>query len=149
MKKILFVCTGNTCRSPMAEVVFNALCKERSLPYTAKSAGVCTITGLPMSENSQKALREWGAEANNFTSTSIDELDLEEFDLFAVMSENHKRVLNESFGVDEDKIRVLNISDPYGGSMGIYRICRDEIAEAVNNIIGELGDEGESGDSDN
>lgn len=137
MKKVLFVCTGNTCRSPMAEVIFNSLCRERNLPYTAKSAGVCTVTGLPMSVNSYEALKEWGADIDDFTSTSIDELNLDEFDLFAVMSENHKEILKEAFSVDEDKIRVLNISDPYGGSLGIYRICRGEIAEAVKKFIEE------------
>ena len=149
MKKVLFVCTGNTCRSPMAEVIFNALCKEKDLPFTAKSAGVCTITGLPMSENSFEALKEIGIEAGGFTSTSIDELILEEFDLFAVMSENHKKFLVDLFSVDEQNIRLLSVADPYGGSLGVYRLCRDEIAEAVKEIVDDLGDKDESRDTQN
>lgn len=149
MKKILFVCTGNTCRSPMAEVIFNTLCKENDLPFIAKSAGVCTITGLPMSENSFDSLKEIGIEASEFTSTSIDELNLEDFDLFAVMSENHKKVLVDLFSVDEQKIRVLSVADPYGGSLGVYRLCRDEIAKVVKKIIDDLGDEDESRDTQN
>ena len=149
MKKVLFVCTGNTCRSPMAEKIFNALCSEKNLPYTAESAGVCTVTGLPMSQNSFEALKEIGIDGSDFTATSIDELNLEEYEVLAVMSENHKRVLVEVFTADENKISMMNIQDPYGGSIGIYRMCRDEIAEAVKKIIDELGDEDESRDTEN
>ena len=147
MKKVLFVCTGNTCRSPMAQEIFNSLCRERGLAYEAESAGVCTVTGLAMSENSLEALREWGIESEGFTSTSLDELRLEDFELIAVMSENHKRVLTEVFGADENKIRVMNVADPYGSGIGIYRLCRDEIVQGVNMIIEELGDEDESRDT--
>lgn len=102
-----------------------------------------------MSENSFESLKEIGIEAREFTSTSIDELNLDEFDLFAVMSENHKKVIVDLFSADEQKIRVLSVADPYGGSLGVYRLCRDEIAEAVKKIIEDLGDEDESRDTQN
>lgn len=144
MKKVLFVCTGNTCRSPMAEYVFNDICKRNNLPFESKSAGVCTITGLPMSENSAAVLQEAGINAEGFVSTSIDEVDLSQTENFAVMSEDHKRILVELFSVDEKKITVMNISDPYGGSLGRYRNCFDEIVLSVKKLAEVLG--GQNGD---
>ena len=141
MKKVLFVCTGNTCRSPIAEKVFNALCKENNLPFTATSAGVCTISGLPMSENSAQVLKEQGIDPTPFTSTSIDEVDLSQIDCFGALTEEHKEALEYDFGVESEKIAVLNVDDPYGGSVAIYRMCFDEIKAAVNELINKLGDQ--------
>jgi len=140
MKKVLFVCTGNTCRSPVAEKIFNKLCKERNLSYTAKSAGICTISGLPMSEYSMKALDELGIEDLDFTSTSIDELMLSEFDYFCVMSMDHASVLENLFNIPRGKILLFDVSDPYGGSMERYRQCTEEILKKTEDFIMFLGE---------
>jgi protein-tyrosine phosphatase len=55
---IAFVCTGNTCRSPMAEGIFNKLAEEKGIDVTAESFGLSTITGAPVSENSVKVCAE-------------------------------------------------------------------------------------------
>lgn len=145
MKKILFVCTGNTCRSPMAEVIFRKISMEKGLGFEAESAGICTITGLPASQNSVLAMEEIGVDLKQFCSTDISELNLQDYTLIAVMTEEHRRVLTDVFGVAEEKIRILGgdsggISDPYGGSLGVYRQTRDEIADAVESLAGELRD---------
>ena len=54
--KIMFVCTGNTCRSPMAEAVFNRFAEEKGLAVRAESMGTTTVTGMPVSENSVEVL---------------------------------------------------------------------------------------------
>lgn len=145
MKNILFVCTGNTCRSPMAEGLFNHFCKERALPYTCQSAGLATCTGLPVSENSAKALEQMGIDISHYSSTSIADADLQGVDLFAVMTPEHRDMLMY-FGVPEDKIYILNgakggISDPYGGSLSRYMQCAEEICEAVEALIEYLGEQ--------
>ncbi|MGN0452996.1 MAG: ribosomal protein S18-alanine N-acetyltransferase [Ruminococcus sp.] len=142
MKKILFVCTGNTCRSPMAEAIFNKRARDKELDFTAESCGVCTVSGLSASANSAEACKEIGIDLSAFQSTDIGDLDLSEYCLIAVMSESHRQALI-SFGVPSDKICILaqqsgGISDPYGGSLERYRICRDEITEAVNELIKKL-----------
>lgn len=141
MKTILFVCTGNTCRSPMAEKIFNNICKERKLPYSAKSAGICTVTGFPMSENSFGVLAEMGIEDLDFSSTSIDEAKISGVDFFYVMSKDHRNVLINAFGIDGNKISVLNVSDPYGGSLERYRQCAQEIHSKIETVIDELGED--------
>ena len=54
--KIMFVCTGNTCRSPMAEAVFNRFAEEKGLTVRAESMGTTTVTGMPVSESLLKTL---------------------------------------------------------------------------------------------
>ncbi len=145
MKKILFVCTGNTCRSPMAEGLFNDICKKESLPFEAESAGLSTVTGLPVSVNSVSVMKEKGIDISDLTSTSIGDISLEDFSLFAVMTSEHRDVL-VFYGVPAEKIYILQedkggVFDPYGGSQALYRVCRDEIEEAVKKLTEELKEE--------
>ena len=60
IKNILFVCTANVCRSPMAEAIFNALAEERELPWRAASAGVAALEGEDITPNACAALEEVG-----------------------------------------------------------------------------------------
>ncbi len=145
MKKILFVCTGNTCRSPMAEGIFNSICKERNLPYTCESAGLATCTGLPVSENSVEALRQKGIDISHYRSTSIADVDGQTVDLFAVMTPEHREILRY-YGVPLEKVYILNddkggVSDPYGGSLPRYVQCAVEIGYAVEELIKYLGEQ--------
>lgn len=142
MKKVLFVCTGNTCRSPMAEILFNSLAISKGIDAHAQSAGLCTIEGLLINDNSKEALLELGIESDFFRSTDICDLDLSTFDLVVGMTQEHVAELI-SMGVDSSKVRMLNekkggVADPYGSSLGVYKACRDEILNSLEEIISEL-----------
>ncbi|MCH5299983.1 MAG: low molecular weight phosphatase family protein [Ruminococcus sp.] len=140
MKRILFVCTGNTCRSPMAEGIFNLLAKENNINYIAESAGLVTRTGLSYSENSVKACKEIGVDIENGQSVFVKDVDLKEYDLFVPMSVSHAQSL-VSLSVPKDKVCLLKsngISDPYGGDLEVYRKCCLEIKDAVINLIEKL-----------
>jgi protein-tyrosine phosphatase len=63
LKKVLFVCTANICRSPMAEAIFNALAEDRGLEFRAESAGVAALRDEPMAPNASAALEEIGVYA--------------------------------------------------------------------------------------
>ena len=135
MKKILFVCTGNTCRSPMAQGIFNKLAEDKGLDICAESFGVSAMTGLPVSENSVEVCKEIGVDISTLCSTDVVDVDLDKFDAFYCMSQSHMALLFQCYGVALDKMKLLGVSDPYGGNVEIYRMCRDEIYNSVEEII--------------
>lgn len=136
-KLIAFVCSGNTCRSPMAEGIFNKLAEEKKLSVRAESFGMATADGLPVSENSVKACSEIGVDLTDKKSNAVGSVDLKKYDKFYCMSQSHADILKIYLGVDEEKIAVMGVSDPYGGDENVYRICRDEIYNSVEEIIKE------------
>ncbi len=138
--KILFICSGNTCRSPMAQAVFQKIAAEKNLSVECKSAGIAAFTGSPASENSVAALQEIGIDLSNFRSTSITALipRLDEFDLFVPMTYSHAVALLQ-LGVEKKKIYLFNtdVSDPYGGDLSVYRATRDELLKQLD-ILAEF-----------
>ncbi len=135
--KIAFVCTGNTCRSPMAEGIFNKLAAEKGVSVVAESFGVATISGLTASEQSVSVCKEIGVDLTDFRSTEINDVNIEDYKHIYCMSQSHAKLLSEYYFVPADDISVLSVDDPYGGSTEIYRICRDEIYNSVEEIIKE------------
>ncbi|MEE0914803.1 MAG: low molecular weight phosphatase family protein [Ruminococcus sp.] len=132
---VAFVCTGNTCRSPMAEGIFNKLAEEKGLNITAESFGIATVTGIPVSENSVTACKELGVDLSQNKSTSVEDVELEKYERLYCMSPSHARVLSECYFVPLGDIDILGVGDPYGGSLEVYRMCRDEIYNSVKEII--------------
>ena len=144
MKKILFICTGNTCRSPMAQEIFNKIAKENNVDMVAESAGINAITGLEPSQNSVEVCKEIQVDLSDFTSTWICDTDPMEYELFVVMTQSHKDML-VTLGIEENKIIILNknnngISDPYGGDLETYRKCRDEIMQGVETLCSSFAE---------
>ena len=133
--KIMFVCTGNTCRSPMAQAIFNHLAEEKGIEVRAESMGVATVTGMPVSENSVEVCREIGIDISDMHSTAYSDKQLDEYDKFYCMSANHKYFLMTQCKVSADKIEVMNVADPYMCGAEVYRQCRDEIICAVKEIL--------------
>ncbi len=142
MRNILFVCTGNTCRSPMAQGICEKLAFDERLSIKAESAGLSASSGQPASENAVAACREIGVDISRYHSTNVRELDLSAFDAIYTMSVQHKAALI-ALGANPYKVSVLatedgGISDPYGGDLDTYRRCRDEIYDALKISIKEL-----------
>lgn len=140
-KLILFVCTGNTCRSPMAEYYFNHKC---SGDFTAVSRGIYAETNNLMSANAKKILLD-----NNIISNisdilhkpaQIDEKIIREVDFVYGITENHANILRANYPGYADKILVMpeNIGDPYGASLEVYVACFERIKSSVDIIIENL-----------
>lgn len=151
MKKVLFVCTGNTCRSPMAAVIFNSLAEERGLDWRAESAGVAAVGDRPASPNAIAAVAEIGLDLHTHTTRFLPMVDLNEYSLFVGLGEEHADILR-SIGIPAELVRVLyrvpntediydlrmDIVDPYGGDLNAYRKCRDDIIGGVKALIATL-----------
>ena len=144
VRKILFVCTGNTCRSPMAEGIFNDEVKRKQLPYVAMSAGIYT-DGSAYSKNSVEVMRELEIDISNGHSKQITAEMVNDAHIILTMTKAHKDTLVSVFGCS-DKIKTIaefagtsdDIIDPYGGDVALYRICRDKIKVLVSKIIEKL-----------
>src|SRR5918998_3084690 len=96
-RQILFVCTANVCRSPMAEAIFNALAEEKGLPWRAVSAGVAALEGEDITPNARAALEEVGIYPEDHRARQVSEAMLEEAELVLAMSPRHVAALNRNF----------------------------------------------------
>lgn len=135
---VLFVCTGNTCRSPMAEAYL------KSLGYkNAFSRGLSALEGAPISDLAAAALEDAGIEStpdNDYRShraRNISEGDLARADSVFCMTSAHAKMLIFSCPQFAEKIHVLphDISDPYGGSFETYKKTLAEISSAIAEIF--------------
>lgn len=155
MKKVLFVCTGNTCRSIMVEGIFNnAVIKEAMEQFRAYSAGVSAYDGACASKNALSVLKDWNIDISYHLSKRITAEEVGSAFLILTMTREHKRVLLELFPEARRKTYTLkefayednknitdfsaDISDPYGASEEVYRKCAMEIREAVYKVIEKL-----------
>lgn len=136
-KVIAFVCTGNTCRSPMAEGIFNKLASDRGLDVRAVSFGMAAANGVPATQHAVTVCSEIDVDISRKKAHFIYSFDVNSIDRFYCMSEDHKMMLMECCDIPPEKIRVLSIPDPYWGNIDVYRRCRDEIYNSVKEIIKE------------
>ena len=141
--KILFICTGNTCRSPMAAAVFNNIVMKKNINAFADSTGISTVAGLPATENAVLALEKTGIDLSNHLSKPVTPELLNESDKIICITKSHMNAILSSAPELSGKCSVLGngIDDPYGMPLEEYIITRDEISSAVKKLVEEISND--------
>ena len=148
MKKILFVCTANICRSPMAAGIFNALAEQKGLEASAESAGVAALVSEPVDPHAHQVTQELGLDLGDHRARQVDLDMVREADLVLTMSSRHRDTLRRDFDGYSDRVYTLpeyvmsdasgGIPDPYGRSLSTYRASSREILDYVERVIDRL-----------
>jgi protein-tyrosine phosphatase len=106
-RKVLFVCTANISRSPIAEVIFNALVSDWDVPFEAQGAGTVGLVGEPMAPNDRAALEEVGVYTEGHRARQVGANMLEGADLVSAMAPEHAATLRRLFPESLEKIHTL------------------------------------------
>ena len=159
MKRVLFVCTGNICRSPMAEGLFRHNVRGRS-SFEVYSAGVGAMDGQPPSDYAVRALAELGIDISHQRSNSLSAELVSKADYIFGMTHSHVDAITLLYPQAAEKTFLLrefdetldffekDISDPIGGSYEVYANCRDQIEQGIASMLNFLDQtSGRSGNS--
>ena len=163
IKTILFICTGNTCRSIMAEGIFKKMLRDKkrnNSGFNIISAGISALPGMRPTLEAMKVMREQGIDISPHTATQVQDDLIKKSDLILVMSNAHENYIKTRFTFARDKIYLLRkfaqiekfkklqeddknyeIVDPLGRSIGFYRIIAKQLRENLEKILDKILDE--------
>lgn len=116
-RRVLVVCAGNTCRSPMAEALAQHLLGRVA---HVESAGISADDGAPPTRHTIRAMRERGLDIAAHRSRSLSAVNLDDFDVLIALTPSIGQALCQQ-GADASKLRSLDIPDPYGKGIETYR----------------------------
>ncbi len=130
--RLLFVCTGNTCRSPIAA----ALAQDRGIP--AASAGVAAQRGDGAAPYAVRALQSArGLDLHDHAPRDVADLNLNDFDQIVAMDATVARRLRTEHDVDAERLATWAVPDPYGSPLADYRYALEQIDAALDRLLDE------------
>lgn len=146
---VLFVCTGNSCRSPMAEGMLKRMLEIRGIKHIhVSSAGTMAPHHAPPTNYAIVTTVEKGVDISDHRSRSLTPEMAGSADLILVMENSHKRFIQNLLPEMLEKTfllkgfgkrgRKLEIADPIGGDLDIYRTCYDEMEGEIKRVLPEI-----------
>lgn len=147
MKKIMFICTGNICRSAMAEAYMKKRIAEEKLDIEVNSSGIYAEEGDGASYLAKETMEEYGVDLSAHKATNTRKSNVETRDIILCATNGHKQLLLQMMPNLNGKVYTikeyaygkecenLDISDPWGYDITVYRKCATQIVQAIEKII--------------
>lgn len=148
--RVVFVCSGNICRSPIAAGFARDKLAKRGIPAAVLSCGTLGIAGHPAATFGQMAMEEIGLDISDHYSQGVQPAMLELADWVVVMAPAHETFLRQRIpGIEEKLVRMWEyadeempqIADPVGKDLSAFRICRDLLDRCMERWIDSLEEE--------
>ncbi|MBB2184548.1 low molecular weight protein arginine phosphatase [Lachnospiraceae bacterium MD1] len=145
-QKLIFVCTGNTCRSPMAEAIYRNL--EKVSERKVLSRGLVVLFPEPINPKAEVVLKKHDLEIMNHVSKGLKTSDIDDNTIILTMTESQKRKILELYPgvkdiytIKEYAGEIGDVVDPYGGTLVEYEECYIELARLVKKTVYKLNEE--------
>ncbi len=148
--KIMFICTGNICRSAMAEGYMKKRAQEEKLNIEVCSSGIYGEEGLGASPSAKEVMKEYGISLDSHIARITSKTNIADMDLILCATIRHKEILSQMYPNLQNKIFTIkeyaygdecidkDISDPWGYDITVYRHCAQELTKAIDAIILKL-----------